>query len=139
MKLWNVFPNFGFNSNCVGHGTNIPITNLISLDYDLFASADRSGQIIIWEALETGCKQAYSTLRDPSSSPRIDSLAYLGNGILASGYGDKNVNIWNIYNGSLLSQYKHADAVLSMASLNNGYLVGGSRGAPDNLKLWRVF
>jgi WD40 repeat protein len=99
-----------------------------------------SGSDDFWEALETGCKQANSTLRDPSSSTRINSLAYLGNGILATGYENKKVNVWNIYTGSLVNQYTHWDAVLSLASLNNGYLVGGSRGAAgDNLKLWRVF
>jgi WD40 repeat protein len=140
VKIWNVSPIVSFNSDCVGHGTNTPISNLILLDNDLFASADAQGQIFIWE-IGTKCQKVFGPLKDTSF--KINSLAYLGGGFLASGDDNNRINIWNINDGSFVSSYSHINKVLSLASLNNGFLVGGSLGGSTtdlgNLKLWKVF
>ena len=70
-------------------------------------------------------------------SINVTSLAFLGEGKLASGSDDKTIKIWNTETGNCERTLRgHSDSVRSLAFLGEGRLASGS---DDNtIKIWTI-
>ena len=74
-----------------------------------------------------------------TNKSRVYCLAYLGDDLLAGGYGDNSIQIWNVKTGKLLRDWNaHTSSygVLSLKVMSSGVLVSG--GGDKKIKIWNI-
>lgn len=117
---------------------------------ELFASASQDGMIIIWDVIEWDVYldldyysidlpnlQHVMSFKAPDRAGAAFSLAFsLDGDMLASGFHDKNIYIWNTASGVLLHRlHGHMDRVNCMAFSPDGdCLVSGS--SDSTVRVW---
>ena len=77
-------------------------------------------------------------MKIPQSTGSFSSLAVLPDGSLASCVDNRNIDVWNIYQGKIIKTLRgHTDAILTLITMNEDILVSGS--LDKTIKIWKNY
>ncbi len=129
VKVWNQISNWQLLQTYTGHFDQV--FGLEFLNKDTIASGSTDGQIHLWSISKN------VTLKIISTNSSVRCLSLLSNGFhLATGLTNSNINIYDIYSGSLVLTLRgHTEQVNDLVLVSNGNLLASSSD-DTSIRVW---
>jgi WD40 repeat protein len=117
----------------VAHASQVSCLKLLSVNR--LVSGGFDGKLYVWNLIPI--TPASVSNFSGHSNGTVNCVEKLNNGNVVSGGSDQYLRVWNPSNGSSVASIQaHSSTILSLKTLNNGYIASGSASTDNTIKIW---